>query len=114
MCARDQCVRLVKCCRPPLPLAPLCYRFAMDQALLKTLAQFKILLKKEKGVSADLEKMMQDAAYGRQMLAVAEDSTNEALVLSAVPLRDKFGHFSAAAAAKPAEDKDKDKDKKPD
>ena len=80
----------------------------MDQALLKTLAQFKILLKKEKGVSADLEKMMQDTAYGRQMLAVAEDSTNEALVLSAVTLRDKFGHFSAAAA-KPAEEKDKDK-----
>lgn len=85
----------------------------MDQALLKTLAQFKILLKKEKGVSADLEKMMQDAAYGRQMLSVAEDSTNETLVLAALTIRDKLGHFSAAAA-KPAEDKEKDKDKKPD
>ena len=79
----------------------------MDQALLKTLAQFKILLKKEKGLSADLEKMVHDAAYGRQMLAAAEDSTNEALVLSAITIRDKLGHF--AAAAKPAEEKDKDK-----
>jgi hypothetical protein len=80
----------------------------MDQALLKTLAQFKILLKKEKGLSADLEKMMHDPAYGRQMLAAAEDSTSEALVLCAVTIRDKFGHFSAASA-KPAEGKEKDK-----
>ena len=49
---------------------------AVDQALLKTLAQFKILLKKEKGLSAEIEKMMHDAAYGRQMLAAAEDSTD--------------------------------------
>ena len=79
----------------------------MDQALLKVLAQFKILLKKEKGVSADLEKMMQDAAYGRQMLSVAEDSTNEAMVLAALTIRDKFGHFNAAQQ-KPAEEKKTD------
>jgi len=84
-----------------------CYRFGMDQALLKTLAQFKILLKKEKGLQVDLEKMMHDAAYGRQMLAAAEDSTNEALVLSALTIRDKFGQFNAAAQ-KPAEEKKPD------
>jgi hypothetical protein len=84
----------------------------MDQALLKALALFKILLRKEKGLTADLEKMVHDAAYGRQMLAAAEDSTNETLVLSAVTIRDKLGHFGAAA--KPAEEKDKDKDKKTD
>jgi len=77
----------------------------VDQALLKTLAQFKILLKKEKGLSADLEKMMHDAAYGRQMLAAAEDSTNETLVLCAITIRDKLGHFGAA---KPAEEKKED------
>jgi hypothetical protein len=79
----------------------------MDQALLKTLAQFKILLKKDKGVSVDLEKMMHNAEYGRQMLSVAEDSINEALVLCAVTIRDKFGHFSSAAP-KPAEEKKAD------
>jgi hypothetical protein len=79
----------------------------VDQALLKTLAQFKILLKKEKGLAADLEKMVHDPAYGRQMLAAAEDSTSEALVLCAVTIRDKLGHFNTAG--KPAEDKDKDK-----
>ena len=83
----------------------------MDQALLKALAQFKILLRKEKGLSADLEKMVHDAAYGRQMLAAAEDCANDTLVLSAVTIRDKLGHFGATAA-KPAEDKEKDK--KPD
>lgn len=80
----------------------------MDQALLKTLAQFKILLKKEKGLSPDLEKMMSDPAYGRQMLAAAEESENEALVLCSVTIRDKFGHFNAAAP-KPAAEKDKEK-----
>jgi hypothetical protein len=80
----------------------------VDQALLKTLAQFKILLKKEKGLTADLEKMMHDPAYGRQMLTAAEDSVNEALVLAAITIRDKFGHFNAGA--KPAEEK---KDEKP-
>jgi hypothetical protein len=51
--------------------------------------------------------MMHDPAYGRQMLAGAEDSENETLVLCAVTIRDKFGHFSAAA--KPAEEKKDDK-----
>src|SRR5262245_45975122 len=81
----------------------------MDQALLKVLAQFKILLKKEKNLTADLEKMMHDAAYGREMLAAAEDTANETLVLCALTIRDKFGHFNAAA--KPEEKKD---EKKPD
>ena len=76
----------------------------MDQALLKTLAQFKILLRREKGLTVDLEKMMHDAAYGRQMLAAAEESENEALVLCSVTIRDKFGQFSAPAP-KPAEEK---------
>jgi hypothetical protein len=80
---------------------------AVDQALLKTLAQFKILLKKEKGLTADLEKMMHDSAYGRQMLTAAEDSENETLVLAAITIRDKFGHFNAAN--KPAEEKKDDK-----
>src|SRR5262245_47490392 len=80
--------------------------YDMDQALLKTLAQFKILLKKEKNIAVDLEKMAHDGAYGRQMLAAAEDTTNEALMVCAVTLRDKFGHFSAA---KPEEKKDEKK-----
>lgn len=83
----------------------------MDQALLKTLAQFKILLKKEKGLSVDLERMVHDGAYGRELLAAAETSDNEALVLAALTIRDKFGHFGSAAA-KPADEKEKDK--KPD
>jgi hypothetical protein len=77
----------------------------MDQELLKTLAHFKILLKKEKGLAVDLEKMMHDPAYGRQMLAAAEESDNESLVLSAVTIRDKLGQFKTGAQQKPAEEK---------
>jgi len=66
----------------------------MDQALLKTLAQFKILMKREKDVQVDLEKLMHDATYGRKVLMIAEESGNELLVVAALTIRDKFGHFA--------------------
>lgn len=60
----------------------------MGQDLLKALAQFRILFKKELGVPADLEKMLSDPAYGRLVLAQAEDSGNETLVMLApIPAR---------------------------
>jgi hypothetical protein len=68
----------------------------MDQALLKTLAQFKILMKREKDVQVDLEKLMHDAVYGRKVLTIAEESGNEILVVAALTIRDKFGHFAAS------------------
>jgi hypothetical protein len=77
----------------------------MDQELLKTLAHFKIMLKREKGMSVDLEKLLSDAAYGRQILIAAEESDNEALVLLALTLRDKLGHLVAAPAPQTEEEK---------
>jgi hypothetical protein len=71
----------------------------MDQALLKTLAQFKILMKREKDVQVDLEKLMHDAVYGRKVLTIAEESGNEILVVAALTIRDKFGHFAVADAS---------------
>jgi hypothetical protein len=79
---------------------------AMDQETLKQLAHFKIMLKREKGLQVDLEKLLNDSAYGRQMLSAAEDSDKEELVLLALTLRDKFGHLKVAPAAKPEEKKD--------
>jgi len=76
----------------------------MDQALLKTLAQFKILMKREKDVQVDLEKLMHDAVYGRKVLTIAEESGNEILVVAALTIRDKFGHF-ANVDTTPAEEK---------
>lgn len=80
----------------------------MDQETLKTLSQFKILLKKVKGTQVDLEKLLRDAAYGREILAVAEDSENEALVLLALTIRDKFGHLVVAPAPQGKEEKKDD------
>lgn len=76
----------------------------MQQDLLKLLAQFRILMKKERGAHLDLERMMNDAAYSRQALAQAEDSDNEMLVMLSISLREKLG-FLKVAAAKPAEAK---------
>jgi hypothetical protein len=78
----------------------------MDQALLKTLAQFKILMKREKDVQVDLEKLMHDAVYGRKVLTIAEESGNEILVVAALTIRDKFGHFAVPDA--PEEKKGED------
>jgi hypothetical protein len=77
----------------------------MDQALLKTLAQFKILMKRERDVQVDLEKLVHDAVYGRKVLTIAEESGDEALVTAAVTLRDKFGHFAVPAAPRAEEKK---------
>ena len=70
----------------------------MEQELLKALAHFKILFKKEKGVPVDLEKMLGDASYGRQVLAQAEESANETLVVLALAIKDKLGYLKVAAA----------------
>jgi hypothetical protein len=68
----------------------------MEQELLRALAQFKILFKKERGVPADLEKMLGDPAYGRHLLAQAEESGNETLVLLALAIKDKLGYLKVA------------------
>lgn len=73
----------------------------MEQELLKSLAHFKILFKKEKGVPADLEKMLSDPAYGRQLLAQAEESENETLVVLALAIKDKLGFLKVAATPAP-------------
>jgi hypothetical protein len=74
----------------------------MEQALLKALAHFKILFKKEKGVPVDLEKLLGDAAYGRQVLAQAEDSGNEMLVVLALSIKDQLGYLKVVPPPPPA------------
>lgn len=69
----------------------------MDNETLKQLAQFRILLKREKGVAIDFERFVGDTTYARQILAMAEDSENESLVVLALTLHDKFGLLKAAA-----------------
>lgn len=63
----------------------------MDQSLLKELAQFKVLLKRTNGMSADIAKLIAEPAYGREILTAAEESDNDQLVLLAIELKDKLG-----------------------
>jgi hypothetical protein len=85
----------------------------MDQDLLKALAHFKILLKKVKGVQVDLEKLLRDAAYGRQIMALAEESENETLVFVALSIKDKLGHLRVAPAPAAPAPAEKPQDQKP-
>jgi hypothetical protein len=68
----------------------------MDQDSLKKLAQFRILMKKEKGVQIDFEKLLSDTTYARHNLSLAEDSDNEILVILALGLRQELGLLSPA------------------
>jgi hypothetical protein len=70
----------------------------MNNEALKLLAHFKILLKKEKGCTLDLERLMASQDYARQILGLAEDSENEALVTLALTVRDKLGLLPVAPA----------------
>lgn len=75
----------------------------MEADLLKLLAQLRILMKKERGAQLDLEKLMNDPAYARQVCAQAEESENETLVMVSIALREKLGLLKAGA--KPAAEK---------
>jgi len=59
-------------------------------------------------VHVDLEKLMHDVAYGRKALAIAEESGSEPLVIAALTIRDKFGHFAVAEAPQAEEKKNAD------
>ena len=83
----------------------------MDQALLKELAHFKLLLKKTASHSTDIEKLLSDKAYGKEVLSLAEESDNEELVLMALDLKDKLGLLpqpNRAAELKAAEKADEE------
>ena len=71
----------------------------MDQTLLKELAHFKVLLRKATQHSADIERLITDPAYGKQILSLAEEADSEDLVLLALELKDKLGLLPQPGAA---------------
>jgi hypothetical protein len=73
----------------------------MDNEALKMLAHFKILLKKEKGLALDLQRLMANQDYARQVFTLAEDSENQTLVTIALTLRDKLGLLKPAPVPVP-------------
>lgn len=77
----------------------------MDQSLLKELAHFKVLLKKATQHSTDIERLISDPAYGKQVLSMAEEADSEELVVLALELKDKLGLLPQPGkpSVKPAE-----------
>jgi hypothetical protein len=71
----------------------------MDQALLKELAHFKVMLKKQLGVSADISKLMADREYGLATLTAAEECDDVDLITLALTLKSKLGLLPVAGAA---------------
>ena len=63
----------------------------MEQDMLRMLAQFRILMKREAGLKVDFQRLVDDADYARQTLSAGEDSDSEALVTLALTLRDRLG-----------------------
>lgn len=74
----------------------------MDQSLLKELAQFKLLLKRATQHSADIERLITDPAYGKEVLSLAEESDNEQLVILALELKDRLGLLPQPGGSKSA------------
>ncbi len=77
----------------------------MDQALLRELAQFKLLFKRITQKAVDIEKLISDLDYGRELLTQAENTDDETLVVMALDLKDKLGLLPQprAAEVRPAE-----------
>jgi hypothetical protein len=67
--------------------------------MLKLLAQFRILLKKEKGINVDFERLVGDPAYARELVKAGEDTDNEVLVMLALQLHEKLGLMGSPKAA---------------
>ncbi|MEQ1518877.1 MAG: hypothetical protein ABL931_20545 [Usitatibacteraceae bacterium] len=86
----------------------------MDQALLKELSHFKLLLRKTANHSADISRLLSDKSYAKQVLSIAEESDNEVLIMLAISLKDKLGLLPQVGAATEVKPKDADgEDDKP-
>lgn len=67
----------------------------MDRETLNEMVKFKFGSRKAGGPEIDLVKLAGDAAYADQVFSAAERLDDEALVLLALTLRDKFGLLAA-------------------
>ena len=63
----------------------------MDRETLNEMVKFKFALRKAGGPETDLVKLAGDARYADEIFRAAETVPDEALVLLAMTLRDKFG-----------------------
>lgn len=74
----------------------------MNTEAMIALTHFKILLARETGQRFSVEQFVSEKAHARQILAAAEDSDQEKLVLAALKLRDLFELWPEAITASDA------------
>jgi len=77
----------------------------MDRETLNEMVSLKFASRKAGGPEIDLVKLAADARYADEILSAIENLPDEALVMLAMTLRDKFGLLSvmpAMPAGKPA------------
>ena len=67
----------------------------MDRETLNEMVKLKFGARKAGGPEIDLVKLAADARYADDMLSLVENLPDEALVLLAMTLRDKFGLLAA-------------------
>jgi CHASE2 domain-containing sensor protein len=79
----------------------------MDQEILKLLAKVKVAARKSIGLDIDVQRLTHDAKYAAETLAKASQSDDEALVLLAITLQDRFGLLKDSPAESPEDAKDK-------
>ena len=70
----------------------------MDRETLNEMVKLKFGARKAGGPEIDLVKLAADAAYADQIFSAVENLPDEALVMLAMTLRDKFGLLSAMPA----------------
>jgi CHASE2 domain-containing sensor protein len=71
----------------------------MDQDTLKMLAKVKVAARKAIGLDIDVQRLTHDHKYAAETLAKATQSDDEALVLLAITLQDRFGLLNDAPPA---------------
>ncbi len=75
----------------------------MDQETLRLLARLKVAARKTLGLDIDIQRLTHDRAYASEVLHKATQTEDEALVLAAITLQDRFGLLNPAPNPKASE-----------
>ncbi len=73
----------------------------MDRETLNEMVKLKFGSRKAGGPEIDLVKLASDATYADEVFRAIENLPDEAMVMLAMTLRDKFGLLSAMPVARP-------------
>lgn len=70
----------------------------MDQSLLRNLVKLKVFARRQFGKDVDVERIVADKEYAREILDLVEQSNDEDTLLLALTLKSELGILVAAPA----------------